>query len=471
MVSLNEKFINLSSFSNVSLPEKPIVKTEKISEQKAENDKNYINKYVVPFCMIAGGGILVYLGLKRPDKDIIFNKAINHKVEQMQGHLEGFKKFVKNIIEKSYKEADNYISAYKENYSYNIIPELSSIRIASEPENILYINREAFKKIEHLHCAENNRAGATIFDRFIISIGKETEKLSKTVWDKKCELGMKCEDIIHFIFDDYNNLDNIYLAQGRLRARKYLTDLDMDLYRKKAFEEILNIKSKPMAQAIIDSREAFLKAKENIIDASFETIRKVLNLPESFEPQYNKLVNISDFKNLKSEGLKPQKISARIKNIFDNNPVWETVLSSDFANISKNDFVKLFGQLSPDFGIQDIRMMADYLRLSNVADKYAGKNHEKLYKNLIAKLEFLSNQLKIVGEKELMNACNLEYFKLKPEALRYKFSYLNDISMKLGFSSLEKMDEYYLRNNPDFINAPVRKYLSLIKSNPELYFS
>ena len=67
-------------------------------------------------------------------------------------------------------------------------------------------------------------------------------------------------------------------------------------------------------------------------------MRKVLNLPESFEPQYNKLVNLSDFENLKSEGLKPQKVPAKKKYVYNSyNAIDKVYAFLTFKNDKKSN--------------------------------------------------------------------------------------------------------------------------------------
>ena len=114
--------------------------------------------------------------------------------------------------------------------------------------------------------------------------------------------------------------------------------------------------------------------------------------------------------------------------------------------------------------------MIDRLRLRNELDKSVRKNNETVYKTAIAKLEYLAVKLKDIGESELMLKCNQDFDNLSVEQRKAKLYYIHQISKRLGFNTIGQMDEYYAKNNEAYVKMPIRKYVEIIKENPDMYF-
>lgn len=462
--------LNLQKPSNTlmySLPANTTPVKNSDSQENKGSNKNYTKKYILPASLVTAGTILLYLGLKKTCKDPIFNNVIDQKLDSMKGYLKDFKGFVDNTLSKSFKGADKYTDTYKKNYSYNAEENIKGIRISNSPADVLTNTKTALSCIAQTYSTEHHRQGTSVFDKFIVALNKEANSIRGTLWNERLKNRANCEDLIHFIFKDYNNLHNISNARGKLIARKYLTDLDMESYQEKSLQKVINEKTKDLAEAIRNSETNYAKSKQEIIDAAFERISTLMNLGSNFKPVHGKTFTLENFEKLTPKELQPQTMPEKLVNLFKGNAVWNSVVTKDFSKISTQEIENIFSSLSAENSVADIGLMIDTLRLENAVNKI----DNSLLNNTIAKLEFLSAKLTRTGEEKLMNLCKKDYLGYNKEKIKAELHYVKDVSKKLGFPTVESMENYYLKTTRNFLFAPIRDYIPLLKEKPEVYFS
>ncbi len=389
---------------------------------------NYFKQYALPVGMLVSSAILIYMGIKSPNKNKVFNKAINQKLEKIISFLDDYKNTAKEIISKSYNGADNFTEIYKINYSYDIRENIQKVKNSKSAKEALEHTKSGLDELHQQYRNEYYRAGATVFDKFLTSMNEETNGLRGSLWGKRLNIRMKCEDIVQFVFEDFNNPKKIEAAKKELQNSKNLIDEGMENVQEELFAKALNEKSKNLADVIIKSRKNYVKNKQEILNAILEKFKTSEHIPQG------------------------------VRELFENDAIFHFVKSGDLSKTTNENLQSIYTTLSLDNNINDIKLMVEILKYDKSTDR-----------QIISNLEFLAENMEKICQEELLSLCSKDLSQLKPEILKQKLNIINKTGQKLGLASIEDIDKYLQQYN-NYSQLPAKDYFNLITAEPEKYF-
>ena len=390
------------------------------TDDKPENNLSYLNSKVIPAVAILGGGVLLYLGLRGPDKNKIFERAIGQKLEQIKGFVRDFESVATDIVSNSFYGADKYIETYKKNYNYDFSGEIQKIKNAETSKEVIKNTKSALSQISQMYTSENKREGATIFDKFIVAANNEANFLRGNLWKERLQRRCAGEDIVHFVFEDFHNPEKIEQGKIKLKQAKNLADSEMEAIQEQKIADRINEKSVNLAQNIDNSRQQYLLSRREIINNAIEKLKQLNSNPEDFEE------------------------------ILGQNPIF----------FKSEDLSKTYANLSLENNLADIKLIIRLLEENTNFDKKE-----------LSKIKILTNKLQNKAEKDLIALCKIDFDALTPQQARYNLYRINTISQKLGYPNLEQMEARYSKVFPEFSTYGVKRYIPLTKTQPEVYFS
>lgn len=448
---LEEKNINTSAMEMVKQPKHSAAKT------------------ILPLGLIAGGGILIYYGVRKPNKLQFINNLVKKRTFEIEKNIKKLSVFIQNTIDESFKDSHIQIEEYKKSHFFDKSKHITIIEQNTSAKDALSTQDSAFKLIR-TNYDDSHLGGATPFDRFNVNITRKAREASNKIDEKKWRTSIECGDLT-LLPKSQNQKENDLLNQGEVKlAALYQYALSQISGAKdEKLSNIINTLSQSMADTIIDSKRELQKAKAEIIDSTFAKFREKLNLPETFIPTYSKTLTGENLAKLSPEELKPQRLPENLNEIFEYNSYWNAIKTKDFDKLSSEDLKEIFYRTPTTEPITEIGFMIDRIRLQNELDKSLGQNNEKLYNNTIAKLESLGEKLKNFGEHELLTRCDKDFDNLSAEQKRAKLYYITQVSKRLGFETISDVDKYFA-NNEKYNKLNIRKYIEIFNKNPEIYF-
>ena len=433
-----------------------------------ENNSN--KNLFFPLSLIAGGGILLYLGLKNPSKSKQVENFVKNRCAQMDSKINGFVNFVKNIIDEQYKEASTFIRNFKEERFLSPSNSVVHINMFDEPNKLANALDLAFEAI-YSKDKELYKGGASCYDIFRGKITDISTQVSRAIDREKNRISLKLTDFTHMSqFKNGGEEELLQSGGNQLISMRNSIVMQMDSIQKSQLQAMQKRQLVNMADVIVQYRTLKTQTKEHIIDTSFNRVRHALKLDDNFVPLYNKTpYNLNEFENLQ-QALMPQNIPLKFKKIFGDNIFIRIAQEVDLNNLSQEDLVKLFNKITYDYNLKDLGYLIDRIRLRQAT---LGTNHpiqKEKYNALIAKLEFLSNELHKFGREELIKRCQKDFSQMNYGQINSALYQINTVSRRLGYESIELMDKDLAKNNPIYSGFNIRNYMKLFKDYPELYF-
>lgn len=433
-------------------------------------DNSDSGKYLLPLSLITGGGLLLYYGLKRPNKVSLFNKHVQNRLIQMEVEISSFEKQTKNTIAGCFSEASEYIRAYKQNN--NIVPSefSSNIKNLNNSKQVVDAQDLAFEAITNTD-REYFRPGPSDIGNFSVKMDEIKRNVLSQVDRNKENTRLLFEDFTHLPkFENGKHSDLIETSESQLvtTAASYLGQLEKIKLGevRKAVTDSYN----EMAQVIFQNRQLRYEAKKQVVDNAFEQLRFLLKLPEDFQPSYDKIATLGNFAKLTPEELKPQVLPQNLSKLYEHNVFFDAVKMQDFNNVTEDDLTRIFYTSFYNNNLNDLGFLIDRLRLRQVVSAVESPKDSKAYDVVIAKLEFLQNKLADFGKDELIKKCSKDFENMNVEQRKAALYYVSTVSRRLGFDSIELMDKYMAKNSPAYQGLNIREYMDVFKSSPDLYF-
>lgn len=493
---ITEKFSTYPMTSFGSTRQNNAVKTENTETPKTKNNNK--KDKLVPLGLIAGGGLLVYYGIKRPSTTTLYKNLVTQRCYQIESYVQDFSLLTKKLVKTSFDEPLMFIEKFKQSKNIDTAKHLEEISLSQKPQMAVELLDKAFKDVR-LNFDESIGAGASDFDTFAVTMDNSARKVRDILNAKRSANNVACGDLTlvpHLKGSKYSDL--VEDCENNLTATANSAYNAMARIQDNCLHDVIKSQSRLMAKVVTDFRNLTPELKSKIMDEAFNSVRKLLNLPETFTPSYSKETTLTNFEKLaqgdlefrdvpkevehiydgktycefvKNDTLKPQDLLKELENVFDGNIYWNTVKTADFSELKPEDIKKIFYSASPYNTVKDIGFMIDRIRLSKEIDKSLGKNNEKVYDNSIAKLEYLSVKLKEVGEKELLEKCSKDFDTDSLEQRKVLFYYVNSLAKKLGYSDITQMDKHLSETNAEYNKMSIRKYIDIYRENPDIYFS
>lgn|SRR5574344_30811 len=441
------------------IPEKPIQQT---------NSRKL--KPLLPLSLITGGGILIYLGFKKPSAVKFFKRMIKDRCFKIERNIQEFSVYTEKLIDDSFDSFPGRVSKFRKEKFAQTEQGVNQIMSSSNALEVLACQDKAYDSVLSKYYSDLQQ-GASPFDSFMVLLSNKRFEISPQIGAKRNAMNLSCKDLTNIpCFRQGKHPELIRQAEDQLSNLSSSASSEMSRIEHDKFNSVINGNAVNMATAVVDSRMAIKDAKALFMESSFIKIRELLNLSKDFVPTYGKVPSLANYEKLTLQELCPQKISRKFNKLFEKNIYWDAVLNKDFNKINDRDIKELFYSVPPVLSVKDIGLMIDRLRLEQVVDNSLGKSNDDLYKILTAKLEFLYNKLTDFGGEELLKRCDEDFDHLSIPARKGKMFYVYDISRKLGYDTLLEMDKDFAKNNEDYIDSTIRKYIPLVNSNPELYF-
>lgn len=452
---------NVSAQSGVQKPK------EKELSQPQNKIKN-LEKNIIPLSLLTGGGIFLYYGIKSPGKVKIFKNMVHNRLFKMEADMNEFITYSKRLVEATFNEPSEYIKNYKKQNYINPISFFINIKMIDHPNLIAKAQDLAFEALNKNN-PEAHRLGASEMDNFASQLEALRRKTLSLIEQKKERTKLIIGDYVHLPkFKNGEHSDLVENAENQLLSMVTSLSEQMENIKDKKLKSVIKNLYKDMAEAIIEARKLRTNAKANIIDESFKHMRNLLKLPQTFIPSYYKIPTLENFEKLTAEELKPRTLPLELKNAFQNNLYIDVLRKKDFAEITNDDLYKIFYSTPYENNLQDLRFLIDRIRIRQVASKDSNTNNE--YKIIIGKLEYLANKLNDFGTNEILKRSQADFNNMSVEQRRAKLYYISSVSRRLGFDTINEMDEYFSKHNSTYNELNIREYMDTFKSNPDYYF-
>lgn len=461
LVSQHQAYQYIPEPENKSMPVKVV----------NENSKSNKMNTIIPATLLTAGGILLYYGFKAPTKTRLFRTHVNNRLYTMEKKVQDFNTFIKNMIDTSFESVNSNIEAYKNSRTINFSESISHIKMLNAPNKVINAQDLAFEAITNHH-NEYNRTGPSDMGIFSSNIEKVKSTVAKKIEAEKDKLKLELGDFAHLpAFKDGSHSDIVEAGEDKLITMQTALMEQIEEMKFSRLNLVTKNKYRTMAEYIIKARELKNQAKENVINVTFDHIRTLLKLDKDFIPSYFKVPGTENFEKLTAAELKPRLLPLSLRKTFENNIFLDTVQKKDFGNLTYEDIKAIFYSMPYDNNLKDLGFLIDRLRLRQATLKARRPDIKNSYDVIIPKLEYLSNKLHQFGRNELIEkAASENYNNMNVEKRRASLYYISNISRRLGYESLEKMDIDFAKNSPAYEKLNIREYMKIIKNNPDLYF-
>lgn len=441
----------------------------KSTDKKVKSWKDML----APLGLVAGGGILLYYGIKTPGKVKLFKNNIKSRLFQMEAELGDYNSFVKKTVDMQFGGVARYIQEYKQQRFPDISNFISNIKMLQNPKLISNINDLAFLTVAKSD-VEVTRPGASDIGNFSVIVDQAVREASKLIDGKKYKSRMVMNDYVHVPkFKDGKHSDLMESAENQLIAMSTSISQQMETVKNEKLHIMIKANYKKMAEIITNMRQQRTASKENVIEATFEKLSSLLKL-ENFVPSYNKIPTLENYEKLTYEQLKPSSIPKSIEDMAKNNIYLSVIKSKDFNNfndLNDRDVYEIFYRSPYNNNLKDLGFLIDRIRVKQAIANSLSETAESDNLNIIiAKLEYLSNKLHKVGSEELIKKCQKDFNKMTLGQRQAALYYVTTVSRRLGFDTIKDMDKYFAEHNDIYKTLNIRDYIEIFDRNPDLYF-
>jgi hypothetical protein len=428
-------------------------KSEKTSGAQISKGKNepFSMQKFVPIGLIGSGALLLYLGVKSPSKMKFFKQDVLERYPKMQNVSDEFSDFVNKFLNSSFMESKKHISEFIENNRINFAQNISQISKSATGQEILGLLKSSFDEIEKLKFKD--MGGANDFDKFLVKLNREKREVSGIIDGKKYKSKQVLDDFVQVLdFKNGKHQKEVEQAKTELGRHKNKLGEQMDLTADSSINDLTQQLCSEMFEAIKTKRHGILEIKSKLLKTAFTQMRKLLNLPETFVPQNNKIPSLKNFSKLSPDELKP--MPSGIGNI--NNFYLNFVENTDFSKIKPKELKALFARVHDEQNLKDLAFLIDEMRLEHVVAKAENNQNAKQIEIAISKLEYILNKLHKVGKNEFLAKSSEDFEKISPQNMHSKLYYLSKTAKKMGFVTLEEADKYFAKINKDYKTCTIR---------------
>ncbi len=471
--------VNLIRERNVSKPievkslqELLAIKNEEPDIEKVQNkDKGFsAKKLALPLSLIGSGGILLYYGIKMPGRLKQFRNGVKNKKFEMNAELSKLGVATWDIVDRSFSKTRRYVQNYAAQYCLNPEDYLIYFRTTRNPKKILLCKDLALSAVRRTDNSSYG-GGATDFNRFSSFVEQENNVINGIISRKRQRARQNLKDLANVPdFSDGKYPEHIQSARKELELLGDILSGQVDQIGNQRLEFLLKSNYRDMRDVIVASRHSRMKTKQAIIDKSFESIKKVLNLPEDFVPSYDKIPTGERIKTLTAEELKPMKLPDKLKEQYSENTYFNLLNTLDFSKLSSEDLKRIFYSSPYEMSLKDLALLIDEMRLEEVVAISQKSKSSDIFRIAIAKFEHLLHELNEFGEKELISRASEDFDNMSVAKRHASLYYLSTIFRRLGFATVEEMDKYFAKNNLEYKNLNIRNYMDIFRENPDIYF-
>ena len=470
MVNLiTEKIISNPTISQINTtvkPTAPVTQESVTPEAEASNKR----KLALPLSLIASGGILLYFGLRKPSPEKLYNDFVRGKVSEMQRRVQKYSAFVKTALDSGYAPATKFIDDFKKTRFVDPAADLGPLRVLKDPRKLLNAQEIAFDAIIDVDKAQH-KLGAPDFSDFV------TKMIG---WGRPAKSSIEREQrIVKLELSDYVKLptlrnekysDIVEASENRLIEMVNFLGEQTALIEKSQTSSYTKRLYVQMADVILEMRSRVRQAKANVIDTTFARMRQLLGVRD-LKPTYNTIPEASEFAELTARELAPTKLPKKLQKMSDSNIFLKIIQTKDFSKLTDQDIAEIFWRSPYSNNLQDLGFLIDRLRLKRAVDKANTPDKKSIYDTVIPKLEYLSKRLHEFGKRELLTTADKNFDTMSLEHKKVNLWYVSRVARRLGYISIHEMDEALLKESSAYADYNIRKYMSIFKSNPDLYFN
>ena len=445
----------------------PQVQSAPVEKDVKTNNKKHI---LIPASLFIAGGTMLYFGLKKPSPEKFYDRYAKGKLFEMDKKMRAYTSFVKDTLNSAFEGVTEFIQNFKNTRFIEPSEDLGPLRVLKDPRKLLSAQDIAFEAIESTDRAEQ-KLGAPIFGEFSSfvtnvkkgansAIERQQRIVNLELGDYVCVPGLKNEkhsDLVEATENRLIEMKNFFSGQTVRIANEQISLVSKRKYRE-------------MAEAILESRRRIRQSKANIVETTYASMRRIFGVKD-LKPTYSIIPEAKDFELLTPEQLKPTKtLPKKLRDASKYNVYLKAIRTKDFANLTDDDLKEIFYSTGYSNDLQDLGFLIDKLRLKQFVDQSRNATHTSAYDVIIPKLEYLSKQLHEFGKRELLDLVSADFGKMQVENKRSSVYYIMRVARRLGIDSIQDVDAILLKENAAYADMSIRKYISIFRDNPDLYF-
>lgn len=149
---------------------------------------------MLPLSIIAGGGLLIYYGVKRPSQVKLYKAMVKDRCYQIEKSVQDFSKFASDVIDSSFDKPSQYILDYRRARNFELGKHVDSIKFLPDVKSVLKFTDASFNDIRKVY-DDSIKAGATPFDSFHVILSRSVLKAKDILNAKRSEKNVLCGDL------------------------------------------------------------------------------------------------------------------------------------------------------------------------------------------------------------------------------------------------------------------------------------
>lgn len=445
-------------------------KTNEVDEKQVEKSQNNWVKSILPVCVMGGGAVLMYLGVKSPKIGEKLEELYHKRIADMTETLIDFKEVVSKNLDKEYKKVIPYINNSKKEHAFEYIGYTAKIQDSKNGFEVLNTVDEAFSTINGIR-AKENQAGGNEIDRFKNYVYQINHPAYQELTNIRKGLTLKLLDLsLMPRFKNGKHNEAIVemeemLGKIRVRADEKLFDA-----QNKITDEHINHVTRLMARQIINTRKNLQSSSETIMEYAYSKIAKLYNLGDDFIPGFKKARELKIFNQLTQENLQPQTLSQNASNIVNNHYLTQILETTDFNKIDQAKTKSLFEGFPSTLDTKQMDLITERIRLQQLVNKSEGHAEDSELQTILGKLEYLTEKMETYGKTRLIEKCGQDFSNLNEQQIHAKLYHINYAARKIGLTGLEDVDKFMLNQGEEYLDSTFKQSLNGILEQPEHYF-
>lgn len=438
--------------------------------QTQQKNSNVVSKLLLPACAVGAGGVLLYLGFRKPGMASKIQDLYKDRIDKMTLEIKNFRAQATTGFDKEYKKITPYITDYRKSHAFEYLAYTARIQDSAKGAEVLGAVNDAFLELKGIR-AQDLKAGVFGMDEFRSFMYNINHPVYQSLSNVRSGASMKMLDYsLMPRFKNGAHKESLVKFEEKLGQIRAAADKKMFDIQNKLTDEHIHQSSQRMAKQMLLVRKDLNSSAEMVMDTAFTRVSKIYNLGDDFKPLFRKGKSMEAFELLSKKNLKPQNLSAETREMLNNDYVSRVLETVDFQKIDDKMMKSLFDWMPSDFDTKQMDMITDRIRLQQAISKAEDAAENPELTTVAAKLEYLSDRLEKYGKEKLIERCSQDFSNLNRSQIHSRVYYINSAGRKIGLTGIEDIDRFMIEQKPEYLDSSFKSHVKEILEQPEYYF-